>query len=69
MIKIDADFYMTHDSNQWTLVYEKTVKDKKGKDVLRSNRWYCGKLNRCLSVYVDERSKIGNSDNPKDANA
>lgn len=59
MIKIDKNYYITNDSNQWTLHYEKVgdINPKTGKNTITKNSWYCGTLERCLKRYIDESLK------------
>ena len=59
MIKLDKEFYLENDSNQWTLNYrcEGPVNEKTGKPTISTNIWYCANLKACLKRYYNEATK------------
>ncbi len=63
MIKIDEEYFLTNDSNQWVLNYEKEREINKdtGKPTVSTNKWYCGNLNLALVRYLNESVKFSNS--------
>jgi len=63
MIKIDENYFLTNDSNQWILNYEKEgdVSEKTGKPVISKDKWYCSGLNGVLQRYLKEAPKTATS--------
>ena len=59
MIKLDENYYLTNDSNQWSLHYEKEgeINPSTGKPTIKRDTWYCGKLKACLKRYYNEATK------------
>jgi len=59
MIKLDEEYYLESDSNQWTLNYksEGPVNEKTGKPTIKTNIWYCANLKACLKRYYNEATK------------
>lgn len=58
-MRIDENYSIENDSNQWTLKYsqEGEINKKTGKPTLTENRWYFGTLKGCLNRYLDESIK------------
>lgn len=59
-ITLNANYFITCDSNQWVLNYEKTgeVNPKTNKPTISTNTWYCSSLESCLRRYVNEVPKV-----------
>ena len=62
-MKIDDNYRLENDSNQWTLIYEKEgeVNPKTVKPTISTNKWYCGNMKQALKRYLDESLKECNS--------
>lgn len=59
MIKLDENFRLENDSNEWTLIFEQEgeINPKTGKPSKKSNKWHCGSLNNALKRYANEVPK------------
>ena len=58
-IALDENYRLESDSNQWTLLYEKSgeINPKTKKPTISSNKWYCVSLEAVLRRYVNECPK------------
>jgi len=59
MIKLDEHYYLTNDSNQWVLNFEKEgeINPKTGKPTIKKDTWYCGTIQGCIRRYYNESTK------------
>lgn len=58
-MKIDENYTLENDSNQWVLNYrsEGEINPKTNKPITTENKWYCGTLSQALNRYLDESLK------------
>ena len=58
-IKLDDDYTLENDSNQWVLIYKKSkgLSNKTNKEYFTQNKWYCSSLENALKRYMDESLK------------
>ena len=63
MIKLENGFFITTDSNNWTLnlELEKEVDANGEKKITQKNHWYYPSLQLCLKKYIQESLKNNNS--------
>lgn len=64
MIKLENGFFITTDSNNWTLNLELAKEvdaDGEKKTTTQSDRWYYPSLQLCLKKYIQESLKSNNS--------
>ena len=55
MIRLDNNYFIETDANNFTLRFERTLWDEaKKKDVKSTNEWYCRDLSRVLNIYMNE---------------
>jgi hypothetical protein len=57
MIRLNENYTVTSDSNNWMLNYEKTYTNEKGKEVTSRDTWYFPRLSDLLKNYLDLRLK------------
>ena len=59
-MRLDENFTLTSDSNNWILNYEKEgdINHKTNRPTLTKETWYFGNLNQALNRYVNEVTKI-----------
>ena len=59
MIRIDNEYFLSNDANQWVLNYEKIgdINSKIGKPIVSSSKWYCATLESALKRYLNESPK------------
>lgn len=54
-MKLDADYRIETDANNFTLRFEKLIFDeKKGKEVKSIREWYCKSLGYALNTYLND---------------
>lgn len=58
-MKLDDNFYLEADTNQWILHYEKEgdINPKTNKPIKHIDKWYCGSLKSALNRYLNESVK------------
>lgn len=58
-MRLDENFTLTNDSNNWILNYEKEgdINHKTNRPTLTKETWYFGKLDQALNRYVNEATK------------
>lgn len=58
-MRLDENFTLTNDSNNWILNYEKEgdINHKTNRPTLTKETWYFGNLNQALNRYVNESAK------------
>ena len=58
-MKLDENYRLESDSNQWTLIYEKegAINPKTDKPIVSSDKWYFGNLKQALMRYTDQSVK------------
>jgi len=54
-MKLDENYQITTDSNNFVLRYEKMIYDEvKQKDVKSTSQWHCRSLSHALDIYMNE---------------
>lgn len=63
MIRLDENFYLEPDSNNWTLNYELKggINPETGKPKVSKDVWYCSRLSDALKRYISEAVKPSES--------
>lgn len=57
-MKLDENYHIEIDSNNWVLCFEKShFNEKEKKTVVSKDRWYYGNLEGCLRRYINESPK------------
>lgn len=58
-IVLDENYYLTNDSNQWVLNFEKEgdINKKTGKVIITRDKWYYSSIQDCLQRYLNENPK------------
>lgn len=57
MIKLDENFHIDTDSNNFTLKFVKVSLNDKKKEVTSKSVWYCKDLAHALDIYTNESLK------------
>lgn len=63
MIKLDENFYLDPDSNNWTLHYELKgkVNPETGRPKISKDSWHCSNLQSAINRYLTESTKPSES--------
>lgn len=57
-MKLDDNYSLIGEENQWTLLYEKKYFDeKKNKEVVSRNAYYFNKMSDGINSYIDKKLK------------
>lgn len=57
-MKLDDNYSLIGEENQWTLLYEKKYFDeKKNKEVVSRNAYYFNKMSDAINSYIDKKLK------------